>query len=121
MDLSHTETKQPAWRLRRLRAMAEKRQRQVESRREAELAASNRAAAQIRLLTANIEAEVADLDARIAADIEVAMVKDPSHDVFPISTKAMIARRDNLKSTIRALSERAGSTADDAKANANGS
>jgi hypothetical protein len=119
MDLSHTETKPPAWRLRRLHALAEKRQRQVESRREAQLAASNRAAAQIRLLLANIEAEVADLDARIAADIEAATVKDPSHGVFPISAKAMIVRRDNLRSTIRALSERAGSTID-AKADANG-
>jgi hypothetical protein len=119
MDLSHTETKQPAWRLRRLQALAEKRQRQIERRREAELAASNRAAAQIRLLMANIEAEVADLDARIAADIEVATVKDPSREVFPISAKAMIARRDNLKSTIRALSERVGATVD-AKADANG-
>jgi hypothetical protein len=111
IDLNQLETKEPNWRLRRVQAQAEKRQRRIEMRRQAELAASNRAAAQIRLLTANIEAEVASLDARITADLEVAVVKDPAHPAFSVSTKAMITRRDNLKSTIRALSERARSIA----------
>jgi hypothetical protein len=104
--VNHIETAGPAWRFSRAQARAEKRQRQVEIRREAELAASNRIAAQICLLTAHLEVEVAKMDARIAADLVVAAVKDPSHSAFPISTKAMIARRDNLKATIRALSER---------------
>ena len=107
MDLTHFETEQPTLRLRRMRARAEKRQRGIEIRREAELTASNQAAAQIRLLTANIEVEVTNLDATIAADLEVATVKDPLHYAFPVFIKAMIARRDNLKTTIRALSERA--------------
>ena len=107
IDLNQFETKEPNWRLRRVQAQAEKRQRRIEMRRQAELAASNRATAQIRLLTANIELEVASLDARIAADLEVAAVKDPAHPAFSVSTKAMMIRRDNLKSTIRALAERA--------------
>ena len=107
INLNHIETKAPIWRLRRQQAQAEKRQRQVETRRQVELAASNRATAQIRSLTASIRAEVADLDERIAADLKVAAVKDPSHEAFRISTKARITRRDNLQRTIRALSERA--------------
>jgi hypothetical protein len=107
MNLNQLETKQPNWRLRRVQAQAEKRQRRIETRRQAELAASNRATAQIRLLTTNIEVEVASLDARIAGDLAVAAVKDPAHPAFSVSTKAMMIRRDNLKSTIRALAERA--------------
>jgi hypothetical protein len=125
-ELNHFETKQPFekkqpnWRLRRVQAQAEKRQRRVEIRRAAELATSSRAAAQIRLLMTNIEVEAASLDARIAADLEIALVKDPSHPAFPASTKAMIGRRDNLKSTIRALSDRARSMVQNNEADANG-
>jgi hypothetical protein len=114
--LNHIDTTEPAWRLRRAQALAQKRQRQVERRREAELAARSRAAAQIRMLTANIEMEIASLEARIAADLEIATVKDPAHDAFRASTKAMIERRDNLMCTTRALAERAASMAmDDVK------
>jgi hypothetical protein len=106
INLSHIETREPPWRLRRRQALADKRQRQVENRRQAELAASNRTTTQIRMLTAKLEAEVADLEARIAADLKVAAYKDPSHEAFPVSTRAMLVRRDNLKITIRALAQR---------------
>ena len=104
-----------------MQALADKRQRQAERRREAELAVRNRAAAQIRLLTAKIEMEIASLEARIAADLQTATVKDPAHEAFRPSTKAMIVRRDNLKCTIHALSERADRSApDDAKVDVDG-
>jgi hypothetical protein len=103
LSLTHFETGEPSLRARRVRIQAEKRQRQIEIRRQAELAAARQAAVQIRQLTAGLEAEVANLDACMAADLEVASVKDPSHYAFPVSIKAMITRRDNLKSTIRAL------------------
>jgi hypothetical protein len=103
LSLTHFETEEPTLQPRRVRVQAEKRRRQIEIRRQAELAAARQAEAQIRQLTAGLEAEVVNLDACIAADLEVVSVKDPSHYAFSVSIKAMIARRDNLKSTIHAL------------------
>ena len=107
MSLTHFETEESTLQPRRVRVQAEKRQRQFEIRRQAELAAANQAATQIRLLTADLEAEAASLEACIAADLAVATIKDPSHYAFPVSIKAMMARRDNIKTTIRALLARA--------------
>jgi hypothetical protein len=106
LSLTHFETEEPILQPRRVQVQLAKRQRQIEIRRQAELAAARQAEAQIRSLTAHLEAEVANLDARVTADLAKATIKDPSHYAFSVSIKAMIARRDNLKSTIRALLER---------------
>src|SRR5437868_14716120 len=107
-ELNQIETREPNWRLRRQHALAEKRQRRAELRRQVERAANSRAAAQLRTLMTRIETEIAGLEAGIAADLKAAAVNERAQNTLG-ATRAMIARRDNLKCTIRALSERAAS------------
>jgi hypothetical protein len=57
-------------------------------------------------MIANLEQEVANLDDGISSELTLARVRDPSHFAYPISVRTMQARRENLKTTIAALSNR---------------
>jgi hypothetical protein len=75
-------------------------------RKQKKINSSLREAAQIRSMIASLNNTISILDRSIAADLEKSPVRDPRHYAFPISAKTMIARCDNLKGTITALSER---------------
>ena len=45
------------------------------------------------------------LDHRIETELQNSPTRDPRHPAFPMTAGALIARRDNLRATIAALSE----------------
>jgi hypothetical protein len=45
------------------------------------------------------------LDFSIETELQSSPTRDPRHFAFPMTAKALIARRDNLSATIAALSE----------------
>jgi hypothetical protein len=45
------------------------------------------------------------LDCSIEAELQSSPTRDPRHFAFPMTARALIARRDNLRATIAALSE----------------
>jgi hypothetical protein len=45
------------------------------------------------------------LDYGIETELQHSPTRDPGHFAFPMTARALIARRDNLKATITALSE----------------
>ena len=92
-----------------------KHQAQNEARKQREIEIKRRAATQLRTMIVTLEREVANLDDGISSELMLARVRDPSHFAYPISVKTMQARRENLKATIAALSDRLALT-DDAPA-----
>jgi hypothetical protein len=90
----------------RIRAILAKRQAQNEAREQREIEIKRRAATQLRTMIANLDREVANLDDGISSELTLARVRDPSHFAYPISVRTMQARRENLKTTIAALSDR---------------
>jgi len=50
--------------------------------------------------------ELSNAEQSIAAELEVARERNPSHWAYPIWATALTGRRDNLKATIAVLSER---------------
>jgi hypothetical protein len=90
----------------RERAILTKCQLREESRKQRQIVADQREAMQIRAMIATLDRSVLNLDADIDAELQWARIRDPSHFAFPIAARTMIARRDNLKATIAALSER---------------
>jgi hypothetical protein len=92
----------------RVRSLLAKRRAQDEVRAQREADIKRRAAIQLSAMIRTLEQEVAQLNGSISSELELARVRDPSHFGYPISVRAMTARRDNLKITIGALLERAG-------------
>ena len=92
-----------------------KHQAQNEARKQREIEIKRRAATQLRTMIVTLEREVANLDDGISSELMLARVRDPSHFAYPISVRTMQARRENLKATIAALSDRLALT-DDAPA-----
>jgi hypothetical protein len=90
----------------RIRGRLAKRLAREHGRKQKQIDTSQREAAQIRSMIASLNRTIASLDGSIAADLEKSHVRDPRHYAFPISARTMIARRDNLRSTIAALSDR---------------
>jgi cell division protein FtsB len=89
-----------------------KRQAQNEARKQREIEIKRRAATQLRTMIVTLEREVANLDDGISSELILARVRDPSHFAYPISVRTMQARRENLKATIAALSDRLALTDD---------
>jgi hypothetical protein len=90
----------------RIRALLPKRQARNEARNEREIEVKRRTAAQLRIVIASLEREIANLDVSISSELALASVREPSHFAYPILAKTMQARRENLKATIAALSDR---------------
>lgn len=90
----------------RVCALSPKRQARSEARQQREIAVNTRTAIQIRTMIAGLEREVRNLDDSIASELALSGVREPSHFAYPISAKMMQARRENLKTTVAALSER---------------
>jgi cell division protein FtsB len=89
-----------------------KHQAQNEARKQREIEIKRRAATQLRTMIVTLEREVANLDDGISSELMLARVRDPSHFAYPISVRTMQARRENLKATIAALSDRLALTDD---------
>jgi hypothetical protein len=77
-----------------------------QARKQKGIAVGQRETAQIRSLIASLESAIASLDGSIGADLERSSIQDPRHYAFPISARTMITRRENLRGTVDALSER---------------
>jgi phage shock protein A len=74
-----------------------RRQREIDNRR--------REVVQIQSTIASLNRTVAVIETSITAALDRSHVTDPQHYAFPILARTMIARRDNLKTTIATLSE----------------
>ena len=90
----------------RIRDRLAKRLAREQGRKQKENEIRQREAAQIRSMISSLNSTIASLDGSIAADLERSLIQDPQHCAFPISARTMIARRDNLKGTVAALSDR---------------
>jgi hypothetical protein len=53
----------------------------------------------------DLENTAALLDNSIETELQSGPNRDPLHFAFPMTTRALVARRDNLRATIAALSE----------------
>jgi hypothetical protein len=94
----------------RVRALLAKRQADDDARKQREIEINRRTATQLRMMIASLEQELANLDVSIGSELALAHVRDPSHFAYPISARTMQKRRENLKATIAALSDRLQST-----------
>jgi hypothetical protein len=83
-----------------------KRQAQNEVREQREIEAKRQTAIRLRMMIASIERDIANLDASISSELALARVRKPSHFAYPIAARTMQARRENLKATVTALSDR---------------
>jgi hypothetical protein len=90
----------------RVPLLSAKRDAQSEVRKQREIEAKKRTAMRLRTVIADFERETANLDVSISSELAFARVRDPSHFAYPISARMMQARRENLKATVAALSER---------------
>ena len=53
----------------------------------------------------DLQRTVAMLEESIKAELESVWIKTPSHFAFPMNARELVARRDNLKATIAALTD----------------
>jgi hypothetical protein len=90
----------------RVRAILAKSRAQHEVRKQREIERQLREARQLQSIISNLEREVAALDDSIISELALSSVREPSHFAYPISARMMKARRQNLKTTIAALSDR---------------
>jgi hypothetical protein len=90
----------------RVRAILVKSRAQHEVRKQREIERQLREARQLQSIISNLEREVANLDDSIISELALSSVRQPSHFAYPISARTMQARRENLKTTIAALSDR---------------
>jgi hypothetical protein len=90
----------------RVRALLVKRQAQIEVREQREIEVKRRTAIRLRMMVASIERDIANLDASISSELALARVRKPFHFAHPIAARTMQARRENLKATVAALSDR---------------
>jgi hypothetical protein len=79
---------------------------QHEVRKQREIERQLREARQLQSIISNLEREVANHDDSIISELALSGVREPSHFAYPISARMMQARRENLKTTIAALSDR---------------
>jgi hypothetical protein len=91
---------------RRVRVLSAKRQAQDEARKEREIDAKRRTAIRLRMMIASIQQEIANLDVSINSELALARIRKTSHSAYQIAARTMHARRENLKATIAALSDR---------------
>ena len=77
-----------------------------ESRRQKKFDAAQREAVQLQATIADFERGLLALQLSIEAELKSVWIRDPSHFAFPITARVLVARRDNLKATIAALSDR---------------
>ncbi|UPJ53486.1 hypothetical protein IVB30_20525 [Bradyrhizobium sp. 200] len=54
---------------------------------------------------ANLKNTATLLDYSIETELQASPTRDPRHFAFPMTARALIARRDNLRATIAAISE----------------
>jgi hypothetical protein len=80
----------------KLRAREDLRQRKAQE-------AAARERTKLQLTIASLNKAVSIIESSIAAEIDRSCFKDHKHYLFPITARALIARRDNLNSTIRAF------------------
>jgi hypothetical protein len=92
----------------RVQTLLAKRQAQNEVRKQKEIEVKRRTATQLGMMIASIERDIANLDVSINSELEVARVRKPF--AYPIAARTMQARRENLKATVAALSDRLGLT-----------
>jgi hypothetical protein len=71
-----------------------------------ELNVIQREAAQIRSMISDLERIVNTIGQSIQAELKGARIRDHSHVGFPMSARALVARRENLEATIAVLAER---------------
>ncbi len=90
----------------RVAALLAKREAQNEAREQREIEVKKRTAIRLRMMIASIERDIANLDASINSELALARVRKPSHFAYPVAARTMQARRENLKATVAALSDR---------------
>jgi hypothetical protein len=83
-----------------------KRRAQHEARRQKEQEANQREAGQLRTLIISLGQEVANLDDSIASELTQSGAPERPQLAYPTSVRMMHVRRDNLKNTIDALTDR---------------
>jgi hypothetical protein len=89
----------------RIRDRLAKRRAREHTRSQREIGLRQREAVQIRSTIASLNRTIAVMESGITAVLDRSHVTDPQHHAFPISARTMIARRDNLKTTIATLSD----------------
>ena len=89
----------------KLRASLANGRTQHEVRKQTEIERQSRETRQLRSLISNLEREVANLDDSIVSELALSSIREPSPFARPI-LRMMQARRENLKTTIAALSDR---------------
>jgi uncharacterized protein YaaN involved in tellurite resistance len=90
----------------KVRASLAKSRTQHEVRKRTEIERQQRETGLLQSMIANLEREVANLDDSILSELGLSGVRQPSPSAHPISARMMQARRENLKTTIAALSDR---------------
>jgi hypothetical protein len=76
----------------------------LEMRVQREIEVKRSTAAGVRRLIEELEGQATGLDTTIVTILAAARVRDPSDCAYPIEARTLGARRDNIKSTITALS-----------------
>ena len=86
--------------------LSARRQAQHEAHKQWEIDIKKRTAIRLRTVIADLGQEIANLDISIASELALARVRDRAHFAYPISVRMMQARRENLKASVAALSDR---------------
>jgi hypothetical protein len=94
----------------RVRAILAKSRTQHEVRKQREIERQLREARQLQSIISNLEREVTNLADSIISELALSSAREPSPFAYPISARMMQARRENLKTTIAALSDRLSSS-----------
>jgi hypothetical protein len=97
--MNHETQFETAYLRRRIRAEAS-RQTRAESKRLALHDALQKRREQTEAMLVRLRSDLRLLDQSIEAELENSPTRDPHHFAFPMTLRALIARRDNLKSTI---------------------
>ena len=79
---------------------------QHEVRKQTEIERRLRETRQLQSMISDLEREVANLDDSIISELALSSVREPSAFADPIPARMMRTRRENLKTTIAALSDR---------------
>jgi hypothetical protein len=105
----------------RLRSRSWSRSEQEERRARRKLNSAMREVASLQATIADLERGMHALQFSIDAELAGATLRDPSEPGYPVTARALAARRDNLKITIATLSQRlAGLTGTDSKVDRSG-
>jgi hypothetical protein len=90
----------------RVTALPAKREARNEAREQREIEIKKQTAIRLRTIIASIEQDIANLDVSIGSELALARVRKPSHFAYPLAARTMQVRRENLKATVAALSDR---------------